>query len=203
MKLSDSIIFVTVLFCASGCVTNFKNFRNEDLWFKIAKDSVDFDRRLNTDGYFIENSPGNNNIIAFYNDGTMGVGHTGYPMTSNNTHLTFGPARIVNDTIFSLSATYGDSPFCWHLASVKILIINRDSIAILSESYISGKNDPPHVRTFDPDKTIYHFVADSLPQLSIDKYDIRYRKWIWDNKKEWKKWKESVKYPKSNFTPDS
>lgn len=187
------ILTFIVSLCMSGCIFN-KNFGKKDLWFKIAKDSVDFDNRVNTNGYYMRKADyGYYKIVVFCDDGTMGMGQTRNPMTAENTDLQFGAARIVNDTIIFLSTTYGDSPFCWELNYSKFLIIDRDSIAKLSDSYLLGKNYPLTVRTYSPEKMIYHFVADTLPALPIDRYDPRRQKWMWNNEIEYKEWDESIK----------
>lgn len=180
---------LSILLMQSCIITNSRRFSMDECVIKLPNDSAGFDRYFNTDGYFVNNMGEclYHPVLVFDSDGTVAISTVlDYDEPVSRIYVEeLGLAKVDNDTVTCQFYRYLDLKFRWELMTMKLKIINRDTLRVLTDYPIdwnccSEKAD-----------SIFQFVPQKVSiNYGLRKEDLMSRKWMWNNPDEWRHWKK-------------
>ena len=142
-----------------------------DIKYPNNQDSVE--TKLNINGFFCDEylTSTADDRLCLYKDGS--ASHYG---VSKSIYKISRDTLIVNN--------YGKSNAHWEMFTHKYLIIDRNTLKLIEVSYKDwGSGIITHKMK---DQYYYHFHQTVIPPKS--KTYLKKKKWIWNDKKEWKAW---------------
>ena len=207
MRHIKELIFTLILIsvCSSCVLFIRRNFRDIDQGIRFSTEYTPLvNDKLNFDGYYYDDRPNADIEFSLYPDGTyLGFcfkdsyfkykGKSVTDLTSliwlsdkNEPSYYGGIYQIVGNTLF-IHRYRRDFSLCWHLTIEQYEIIDRNTLRLNRMFFISKYAGQRSTEC----NQIYRFVKAS-PLPSPFEAKVKSEKWMWDNKEEWKAYKQEL-----------